>query len=307
MKAPMMNASWATSASTAKPRIRTRPAIVRVVPEREKRLTASSSRGTTSSPTTPLATRKTRAARIVVDTTPTVTVSPVTTFTTTVRMISPSTSSATAAPSTILASVVASALRSPNTRAVIPTLVAVSAAPRNTAVSEDHPRASPAPMPATNGTTTPITATDIDARPTRPSSARSISMPTCTSSSSTPISASICRLTPRSPSSWTRPSTEGPMTIPATISPRTAGIDRRSTTSAAILAAATTIRRSSSSRARSTDSTAASTSADARHDRDGDGERLRAQPPAPPTNRHDGRPVRAPAAAPRAPTRTVAG
>ena len=51
--------------------------------------------------------------------------------TTTVRITSPSTSSATAAPSTVRASTVASARRSLNTRAVMPTLVAVSAAPMN--------------------------------------------------------------------------------------------------------------------------------------------------------------------------------
>ena len=73
---------------------------------------------------------------------------------------------------------------------------------------------SPGPRPRrprpTNGTATPITATSIDARPTRPSSARSISIPTCTSSSRTPSSASTPRLTPRSPPSSTRPSTDGP-------------------------------------------------------------------------------------------------
>jgi hypothetical protein len=51
--------------------------------------------------------------------------------TTTVRMINPSTSSTTAAPSTVRASTVASARRSLNTRAVIPTLVAARAAPMN--------------------------------------------------------------------------------------------------------------------------------------------------------------------------------
>ena len=49
--------------------------------------------------------------------------------TTTVRITRPSTSSATAAPSTVRASTVASARRSLNTRAVMPTLVAASAAP----------------------------------------------------------------------------------------------------------------------------------------------------------------------------------
>ena len=51
--------------------------------------------------------------------------------TTTVRITRPRTSSATAAPSTVRASTVASARRSLNTRAVIPTLVADNAAPMN--------------------------------------------------------------------------------------------------------------------------------------------------------------------------------
>ena len=63
------------------------------------------------------------------------------------------------------ASVVASARRSPKTRAVMPTLVAVSAAPRKIAVSVSKPRPTPAPAPATNGTATPMIATSIDARP----------------------------------------------------------------------------------------------------------------------------------------------
>ena len=49
--------------------------------------------------------------------------------TTTVRITRPRTSSATAAPSTVRASTVARARRSENTRAVMPTLVAASAAP----------------------------------------------------------------------------------------------------------------------------------------------------------------------------------
>ena len=61
--------------------------------------------------------------------------------TTTVRITRPSTSSATAAPRTTRASVVASARMSPNTRAVMPTLVAVSAAPRKMDVVVSCPRA----------------------------------------------------------------------------------------------------------------------------------------------------------------------
>ena len=63
----------------------------------------------------------------------------VTSRTTTVRTTRPMTSSATAAPSTIRASVVARARRSPKTRAVMPTLVAVSAAPTNSAVLKSSP------------------------------------------------------------------------------------------------------------------------------------------------------------------------
>ena len=254
-----MNASWAASASTASPRTTARAVTVRVVPDREKRCTALRMRGTTRTPNSPASTRNAAAMSTVEVTTPTVTASPVTTLTTTVRMISPSTSSATAAPSTMRASTVARAWRSPNTRAVRPTLVAVRAAPRKMAVSAPQPRAMPAPVPAANGATTPMTATSIDARPTRPSSARSISIPTWTNSSRTPISARMPRLVPRSPPSSTRPSADGPMTMPARISPSTAGIPRRSATSAASLAAATTINRSRSSRARSMVSTAPST------------------------------------------------
>ena len=70
----------------------------------------------------------------------------------------PMTSSATAAPSTIRASVVASARRSPNTRAVMPTLVAVRAAPTNRAVLKSSPISRIAPSPSTSGATTPTVA-----------------------------------------------------------------------------------------------------------------------------------------------------
>ena len=222
-------------------------------------------------------------------TTPTVTASPVTTLTTTVRMIRPSTSSATAAPSTMRASVVASARRSPNTRAVMPTLVAVSAAPRKIAVSVSQPRPTPAPAPATNGTATPMTATSIEARPTRPSSARSISMPTWTSSSSTPSSASMPRLTPRSPPSSTRPSTDGPMRMPATISPSTAGIPSRSAPSAASLAAAMTIEQVEQ-QPRQVDGLhrRRARSAEARDDGQGQRHHVGVEPPPPPADGDDG-------------------
>ena len=61
------------------------------------------------------------------------------------------------------------------------------------------PECAATPAPRANGTATPMMATSMAVRPTRPSSARSISMPTWTSSRSTPISAITARLTPRSP------------------------------------------------------------------------------------------------------------
>ena len=90
----------------------------------------------------------------------------VTSRTTTVSTTRPMTSSATAAPSTMRASVVASARRSPKTRAVMPTLVAVSAAPTNSDVLKSKPISSIAPMPSTIGAITPAVATSSDARPT---------------------------------------------------------------------------------------------------------------------------------------------
>ena len=174
---------------------------------------------------------------------------------TTVRMMSPSTSSTTAAPSTVRASTVASARKSPNTRAVIPILVAVSAAPINNAVFVDSPIANPAPMPRAIGKTTPIMATSIDARPTLLSSATSVSSPTWINRKITPNSASTNNMSLPD----TRPSTDGPMMIPAAISPITAGTWIRSEISAAILATIKMMVRSSKTRPRSTPSRAAET------------------------------------------------
>ena len=135
----------------------------------------------------PTATSDDRPRRRAIDTEPSDT-----RRTTTVRITSPSTSSATAAPSTVRASTVASARRSLNTRAVMPTLVAASAAPMNSDWLLSCPSAVATTKPPTIGTTTPTTATDIEARPTAPSSPRSISMPTPSSSRITPSSPSTC-------------------------------------------------------------------------------------------------------------------
>ena len=151
---------------------------------------------------------------------------------TTVRMMSPKTSSATAAPRTMRASVEESAFRSPKTRAVMPTLVAASAAPRNNDALRDSPRIDPARTPDDMGTTTPMIATSMEALPTRRSSVRSISRPTSAKRMMTPISARTRMASLGSMS----PSMEGPMTMPAMISPSTAGTLMRSNSSAANLA-----------------------------------------------------------------------
>jgi hypothetical protein len=155
------------------------------------------------------------------------------------------------------ASTVASARRSPNTRAVMPTLVAVSAAPKKMAALPSIPNPNAAPAPAANGSTTPTTATAIAAAPTLPSSARSISMPTDSRRSSTPISASIEIDTPRWSVRSTSPRTDGPIRMPAAISPSTPGTCTFSQSSPASLAATSTTRRSRSRRARSTETVVA--------------------------------------------------
>ena len=152
----------------------------------------------------------------------------------------PITSSATAAPSTVRASTRVSAPRSLNTRAVMPTLVAASAAPTNSAVSLDSPNPSATPKPIATGTTTPIVATVIDDFPTDRRSPRLSSRPTSSSSRITPSS-------PRTSSvmSWpTSDRTDGPMMMPARISPTTAGMPTRSASSAASFAASRTTRMS---------------------------------------------------------------
>ena len=167
---------------------------------------------------------------------------------TTVRMTRPRMSSAIAAPSTVFASTLARARRSPNTRAVMPTLVAVNAAPTNTASLPDIPSPRPTTAPPANGNATPAIATRSDARPTLANSPRSVSKPTSRSNRMTPSSASVA-------SAWllcTRPSADGPTRIPATISPTTAGTPTRSAISAATLAATSTTRMSSRIRLTST-------------------------------------------------------
>ncbi len=238
--APTMGASLAMSASSAKARVNA-SAMATIVPvERDTLATARNRGGATRMPTTTPTTRKATAPAMMPATDTSDTEPSVTSRTTTVSTTRPMTSSATAAPSTTRASVVAMARRSLNTRAVMPTLVAVSAAPMNSAtLKSSEMKASIAPRPRTSGVTTPTTATRNEARPTRPSSTRSISRPTSSSRRMTPISPSVWSTS----SPWsTSPRTEGPIRMPATISPTTAGMPARSASSAASLAATSTTR-----------------------------------------------------------------
>ena len=254
MNAPMIGARWARSASVANPSAIANATATSVPEPRARRATPPSSRGTTRRPTTPVTSKKATANPVVPATETTENPPPVASLATTVKMINPRTSSTTAAPRTTRASLVPRAPRSPNTRAVMPTLVAVSAAPMNTAVVVLCPRAMAAAAPTANGTTTPPTATSIDERPTLMSSPTSISMPTPSSNRSTPSSANTASESVRS----TRPRTDGPTSIPATISPSTVGILSRSANSAAAFAANKTTRTSKSTAPISRDEVVAS-------------------------------------------------
>ena len=238
--APTMGASFAASASSAKPSVNASAKATTVPADRALPCSHWNSAGPAREPTSVLTIRKRIATPMIEITSRIDTVPSETTRTTTVRMTSPSTSSATAAPSTVRASTLASARRSLNTRAVMPTLVAASAAPRNNAVLSPSPMALITRKPETMGTATPTSATEMDARPTAASSPRSISMPTWSNS----------RITPSSPSTAsvsllrTRSNADGPITTPARISATTAGKPIRSAISAAIFAATRTIRMS---------------------------------------------------------------
>ena len=134
--------------------------------------------GNVANPMTEVSTRNPTAKPIVVAMVPMPTEPCSTIRVTTVRMMRPRTSSTTAAPNTVRASIVANARKSPNTRAVIPMLVAVRAAPINRDVLVDSPMTSPTPTPSAIGNATPMSATSMEACPTLRSSATSVSMPT---------------------------------------------------------------------------------------------------------------------------------
>ncbi|CAB4885192.1 unannotated protein [freshwater metagenome] len=209
----------------------------RVAEDFENLETAPRNGGTILAPMTPVMRRNPTASPVVPRIDAALTLPSTTTRVTIVRMMRPSTSSATAAPRTMRDSVDDSTPRSPKTRAVMPTLVAVSAAPRNTDVFTSRPSARPAPIPPRKGAATPSTATAKEALPTLASSLTSISSPTLRSRRITPISPSRRRAS----SACTRFSTDGPIRIPARISPRTAGTFTRSASSATSFAAASTM------------------------------------------------------------------
>ncbi len=133
-KAPTIGASFAASASSAKKSVKASARATRVPAERDRCWTHRNSGGPKRPPINAVTTRKATATPTIPRTAVIETVPSVTIRTTTVRMTRPRTSSATAAPSTVRASTDVRARRSLNTRAVMPTLVAASAAPRNSAV-----------------------------------------------------------------------------------------------------------------------------------------------------------------------------
>ena len=202
------------------------------------------SAGNIVSPIVLVITRNTTASAVVETIVPRPTDPRSTTRVITVKIIRPKTSSATAAPRTIRASTVASARKSPNTRAVMPMLVAVSAAPKNNEGIISLPNKTPVPIPKTIGAKIPIKPTNKEARPTFFNSTTSVSRPTWSNKIITPSS----DITYKISLAFTKPRTELPIKIPAKISPITAGIASRSETSAAILATIKIIAKSSNTR-----------------------------------------------------------
>ena len=110
-----------------------------------------------------------------------------------------------------------------STADVMPTLVAVSAAPRNRAVAVVSPSATARPMPPANGIATPSSPTDVAVRPTSRRSDSRVSSPTQNSRKTTPSSAKTSSTSLGS----TSPKTAGPTSTPARISPTIVGWRRR--------------------------------------------------------------------------------
>jgi hypothetical protein len=153
----------------------------------------------------------------------------------------PSTSSMTAAPRMMRANGVRSMPASFSTRAVMPTLVAASMAPRNAwSIQESPGRISvPTPNPRAIGVTTPTRATRVARPPTAIISRGVDSKPTWKSRSIAPSSASTVNVSLAVSAEVSGPPNKArlPRTIPTPSSPNTAGCPKRSTTSPASLAA----------------------------------------------------------------------
>ena len=126
--------------------------------------------------------------------------------------------------------------REASTWAVIPTLVATMAAPVKMLSSRGSPQSAQIPHPAKKGTMTPATATSNAVPPTFINSEALTSSPTRKSRNITPRSESV----PRSSLGASQPSTCGPISTPARISPTMPGCPRRSKISARSLADAKT-------------------------------------------------------------------
>ena len=143
--APTIGASLAALASSEMPSVNASATATNVPADRLARATSSNRVGAIRTPIVDVTTRNATASPTTPATVRTDTVPSATTRTTTVRITSPITSSATAAPRTVRASIEPRARRSPKTRAVMPTLVAVSAAPTNSASLPVMPSSVPAP------------------------------------------------------------------------------------------------------------------------------------------------------------------
>jgi hypothetical protein len=162
---------------------------------------------------------------------------------------SASTSSTMAAPRMILASRAREAFMSRRTRAVMPTLVAASAAPRNTcaAAGAAGRRSFPARKPRARLEAVPRIATTNDEAPTDERSRTERPNPTSNNRRTMPTCARMSRYEsePRKRNVW-RPGTL-PSTMPAMSSPRTAGWPKRTATCPPAIAAVITRARPSAS------------------------------------------------------------
>ncbi len=158
---------------------------------------------------------------------------------------SASTSSTTAAPRMILASSLREARMSFRTRAVIPTLVAVIAAPIKTwaAIDASGMNTADVTVPIARVDAVPITATANDEGPTPRRSRTDRSTPTSNRSRSIPTRDKMSRYG-SAPRNWSFPRPiMFPRIMPATSSPRTAGWPIRVATCPPSRAAATMIAR----------------------------------------------------------------